>query len=227
MAANELGDACRGLVRSPKTRDEEENMITKKQLLHLLPDNKNPDQLVMAFNILFPKYEINTRNRIAGFLAQCGHESLDFTILKENLNYSAEGLRRVFPKYFPTLESAQPYNRKPEKIANRVYGNRLGNGPEESGDGYKFRGRGAIQLTGRNNYQAFATTIGKNIDETIAYCETLQGAIESACWYWERHALNDACDDDDILHMTKLINGGRIGLGDRKSRYERAKGLLP
>lgn len=201
-------------------------MITKEQLSHLLPDNKHPDQLAVVFNALFSKYGINTKNRIAGFLAQCGHESLDFTILRENLNYSAEGLHKVFPKYFPTLESALPYNRKPEKIANRVYGGRMGNGPETSGDGYKFRGRGAIQLTGHDNYKAFATAIGKSIDEAAAYCETLQGAIESACWYWERHALNETCDDDDILHMTKLINGGRMGLEDRKNRYETAKKLL-
>ena len=165
-------------------------------------------------------------HNFAGFLSQCGHESLDFTVLHENLNYSADRLHAVFPRYFPTVESAQPYNRQPEKIANKIYGGRMGNGPEDSGDGYKYRGRGAIQLTGHDNYQAFANAIGKSIDDTVAYCETLEGALESACWFWKGRGLNPLADAKDVLNMTKRINGGTIGLDDRQSRFDNAVSVL-
>jgi putative chitinase len=170
---------------------------------------------------VFEKYEINTKERVAGFLAQCGHESLDFTVLKENLNYGAKGLRGTFGKYFPDDATAAKYERKPEMIANRVYASRMGNGNEASGDGYKFRGRGAIQLTGCSNYTAFAKDVGKTIDETIVYLETLEGAIESACWFWKKNGLNEIADKKDITLMTKRINGGTIGLEDRKKHWEK------
>lgn len=202
-------------------------MITKAYVSQLLKTNKDPERLAEVFDLVFPKYDITTGHRGAGFIAQCGHESSDFTVLKENLNYSAERLHQVFPNRFPTVQSAQPYDHNPEKIANKTYGGRLGNGPESSGDGYKYRGRGAIQLTGHDNYQAFATAIGKSIDEAVAYCETLEGAIESACWFWKKHGLNATCDKDDIVQMTKIINGATIGLDDRKARYEKAKKVLP
>jgi putative chitinase len=163
---------------------------------------------------------------VAGFLSQCGHESNDFTVLRENLNYSAEGLNKTFKKYFPTVESAQPYARQPEKIANKVYANRMGNGPESSGDGFKYRGRGAIQLTGHDNYKAFADAIGKTIDDTVAYCETLEGAIESACWFWKGHGLNALADAQDVLGMTRRINGGTVGLDDRQKRWDNALAAL-
>lgn len=200
--------------------------ITKEQLAQVLTRNKNVGELAVVLNKVFPKYEINTKNRVAGFLAQCGHESLDFTVLRENLNYGAKGLRATFPKYFPDDATATKYERKPEMIANRVYGGRMGNGPEASGDGFKYRGRGAIQLTGKDNYTAFAKSVGKTLDETIAYVETLEGAIESACWFWKARNLNATCDADDIVKMTKLINGGTIGLDDRKAHYEKAKKIL-
>lgn len=200
--------------------------ITKEQLAQVLTRNKNVGELAVVLNKVFPKYEINTKNRVAGFLAQCGHESLDFTVLRENLNYGAKGLRATFPKYFPDDATAAKYERKPEMIANRVYGGRMGNGPEASGDGFKYRGRGAIQLTGKDNYTAFAKSVGKTLDETIAYVETLEGAIESACWFWKARNLNATCDADDIVKMTKLINGGTIGLDDRKAHYEKAKKIL-
>lgn len=200
--------------------------ITAQQLGQILTKNKNVGDLAITLNKILPKYEINTKNRVAGFLAQCGHESADFTVLKENLNYGAKGLRGVFPKYFPDDATATAYERQPEKIANKIYGGRMGNGPESSGDGYKYRGRGAIQLTGHDNYDAFAKSIGKSIDETITYLETLDGAIESACWFWKSRNLNATCDADDITKMTKLINGGTIGLDDRKAHYEKAKTIL-
>jgi putative chitinase len=200
--------------------------ITAGIIKALFPKYKHPEDLAEVLTEQFEKYEINTVNRAAGFLAQCGHESAGFTILKENLNYSAEGLNKIFKKYFPTLASAQPYHRQPEKIANKVYGGRMGNGPESSGDGYKFCGRGAIQLTGRDNYTKFAKSVGLSLEEAVADLETLDGAIESACWFWKTNGLNAICDKDDIVLMTKRINGGTIGLEDRKKHYAEAKHLL-
>lgn len=200
--------------------------ITAAQIRALFPKYKYPEDLAEALTDSFDKYEINTVNRAAGFLAQCGHESAGFTVLQENLNYSAEGLNKIFKKYFPTLDSAKPYARNPEKIANKVYGGRMGNGPESSGDGYKFRGRGAIQLTGRDNYTQFAKAVGLTVDEAVEDLNTLDGAIESACWFWKKNGLNAICDKDDIVTMTKRINGGTIGLDDRKKHYEHAKHVL-
>lgn len=174
---------------------------------------------------IFVKYEINTINRVSGFIAQCAHESAEFTVMKENLNYSAQGLLKIFGKYFDNVTAAK-YARKPEMIASRVYGGRMGNGVESTGDGYKFRGRGFIQLTGKDNYTAFAKSINKTLDETIAYLETFAGALESACWFWKSRNLNISCDANDIVAMTKKINGGTHGLDDRKAKYEKNKGLL-
>jgi putative chitinase len=200
--------------------------ITADIIKSLYPQYKHPADLAEVLTEQFEKYEINTVNRAAGFLAQCGHESNGFTVLKENLNYSAEGLNKIFHKYFPTVADATPYARQPQKIANKVYANRMGNGDEASGDGFKFCGRGAIQLTGHDNYASFAASVDMTIDECVADLETLDGAIESACWFWKKNGLNAVCDADDIVKMTKKINGGTIGLDDRKAHYEKAKGLL-
>ena len=201
-------------------------MLTEQNLSQVLTKNKNVNDLLVVLLNVLEQYEINTPNRIAGFLAQCGHESADFTVLKENLNYGAAGLRSIFGKYFPDDTIAKAYERQPEKIANKIYANRMGNGPESSGEGYKFRGRGAIQLTGKENYTKFAASIGKTVDETVAYLETLEGAVESACWFWKTNGLNAICDKDDIVAMTKKINGGTIGLEDRKAHYNKAKTFL-
>ena len=200
--------------------------ITSDQIKVILPDCKNPNDVTTALNLVLEKYEINTVNRVAGFLAQCGHESGQFNITHENLNYSTQGLRGTFPKYFPNDGIANTYARNPEKIGNRVYANRMGNGDETSGDGYKYRGRGAIQLTGHDNYAAFGKSIGKEMADTITYLETLPGAIESACWFWKNNHVNATCDADDIVAMTKKINGGTIGLDERKELYESAKEAL-
>jgi len=162
---------------------------------------------------------VNPR-RVAGFLAQIAHESGGFNFVAENLNYSAKGLMTIFKKYFPTEELANQYARKPEKIANKVYANRMKNGPESSGDGWKFRGRGLIQLTGRDNYTRFAAALDLDIDSTIAYLETPNGAVASAGWFWDNNKLNQFCDKDDFVTLTKRINGGTIGLADRKHHYE-------
>jgi len=201
-------------------------ILTQDKLAKILTRNKSVGPLFEALSKMLQKYEINTVNRIAGFLAQCGHESADFTVLKENLNYGAKGLRATFPKYFATDAVAAQYERQPEKIANHIYANRMGNGAEATGDGYKYRGRGAIQLTGHDNYAAFAKSINKTLDETVTYCETMDGAIESACWFWKKNNVNATCDANDIVAMTKKINGGTIGLDERKSHYEKAKGIL-
>lgn len=193
--------------------------FTEEKLGECLERNNNIPELYQALCTVFPKYGITTIDRVAAFLAQCGHESVDFSVLQENLNYSAEGLNKVFHSRFPTVESAQPYNRNPEAIANKIYSSRMGNGDEASGDGWKFRGRGAIQLTGRSNYTAFAHSLGIDVDEAVAYCETLQGAIESACWFWNSHNLNALADERDITKMTKVINGGTLGLDERKQHF--------
>lgn len=202
------------------------SLITTEQLQKLFPKNKNCADLCSALNVILPQYDITSKKRIAAFLAQCGHESAGFTVLAENLNYSADGLCKVFPKRFPTAAAAQPYHRQPEKIANKIYCDRMGNGSESSGDGYKFRGRGAIQLTGKDNYSNFAKSINKTLDQTVAYCETLEGAICSAAWFWSKNKINECADCGDIVAMTKKINGGTIGLDDRKKHYNEALHIL-
>ena len=144
------------------------------------------------------------------FLAQIAHESGGFNFVIENLNYSAKGLVGTFKKYFPTEEFAKQYERKPEKIANRVYANRMKNGDEASGDGFKFRGRGLIQLTGRDNYTKFAEALDLDIDSTIAYLETPNGAVASAGWFWDNNKLNSYCDKDDFIGLTKQIGRAHV-----------------
>lgn len=203
--------------------------LTKEQLKQLLPRNPYIDHWHHALEQLLPDYEINTSQRIAAFVAQCAHESGGFMVLKENLNYRAQTLRKIFPKYFPTDELAQNYANRPNKqeaIANRVYASRMGNGPEESGDGYRFCGRGLIQLTGRDNYTFFAGSLGISVEEASEYLETFEGAAQSACWFWETNNLNQWADRGDILTLTKRINGGTIGLEDRIKHYEHALHVL-
>jgi len=203
--------------------------ITKDQLKQLLPKNPNVDQWHDALVQLLPDYEINTPQRIAAFIAQCAHESGGFSTLKENLNYKATTLRKIFPKYFPTDEIANEYASKPNKqeaIANKVYANRMGNGNEESGDGFRYCGRGLIQLTGKENYSWFAASIGIPVEEASEYLQTFEGAAQSACWFWETNNLNQWADKGDILTLTKRINGGTIGLEDRIKHYEHALHVL-
>ena len=199
-------------------------MITVEQFTEMFPKNKNPQAWTTALNEVLPTYKIDTPERIASFLAQCGHESAGFTVLQENLNYSADGLNKIFKKYFPTLDSAQPYARKPEMIANRVYGGRMGNGDEASGEGYKFRGRGPIQLTGKDNYAACSDFLFQ--DDTLVQNPDMlldpEYALHSACWFWWKNDLNNYADSADLVTMTKRINGGTIGLEDRIKHYNHA-----
>jgi len=198
--------------------------ITKEQFKKLAPRCKDTFAAAMEKHLpaILEKYQINTSLRFSHFIAQAGHECGGFTIFEENLNYKAESLSKVFPKYFKDVDP-NAYARQPEKIANRVYGSRMGNGNEASGEGYKFRGRGAIQLTGKNNYAAFAKDNNITIDETIEYLKTEQGAIESAAWFWGKNGINALADKDDVVAVTKRINGGTIGLEDRKKHLVEAK----
>jgi putative chitinase len=197
--------------------------ITQEQLGACIGNNPYLDHWTEALNKILPDYGIDTPQRVAAFVAQAAHESGNFTALHENLNYRAVTLRKVFPKYFPTDEMAAQYAQQPERIANRVYANRMGNGPEESGDGFRYCGRGLIQLTGQQNYQSFADSIETPLEQIPDFLQTFEGAVQSACWFWENNNLNQYADADDILTMTKRINGGTIGLEDRKRHYEHAK----
>ena len=200
--------------------------ITLAQFSQMISTNANPLGWYQPSMDLFQKYNINTKNRIAGFMAQCGHESSDFNVTLENLNYSWQRLRQVFPSHFATDADAQKVDRKPQAIANIVYANRLGNGNVSSGDGWKFRGHGLIQLTGRSNITKFGASIGMNADQAVAYCETPKGALESACWFWTVNNLNHFCDADDIIGLTHAVNGGSNGLAERTARYNKAKTII-
>lgn len=196
--------------------------ITREQLQSCIGKNPYLDYWVHALNEILPEYEITTPQRVAAFIAQTAHESGNYVFLKENLNYKAASLRRVFPKYFPDDSIAAAYANKPEMIANRVYANRMGNGDEHSGDGFRYCGRGLIQLTGKNNYQSFADSIETPVEEVTDYLGTFEGAVQSACWFWETNNLNKWADAGDIKTMTRIINGGFIGLEDRIRHYEHA-----
>jgi putative chitinase len=196
--------------------------FTKQQLKEMIPKNPYVDQWFEAIYEILPEYEITTPQRVAAFLAQCAHESGGFVFLKENLNYKAASLRRVFPKYFPDDAIAAQYAGKGEMIANRVYANRMGNGDEASGDGFRYCGRGLIQLTGKNNYTFFAGSLDIPVEEASEYLQTFEGAVQSACFFWEQNKLNQWADAGDILTLTKRINGGTIGLEDRVKHYEHA-----
>ena len=199
--------------------------ITQEQLRSCIGNNPHLEHWCEALNKILPDYEINTPERVSAFIAQCAHESGNFTALHENLNYRAVTLRKIFPKYFPTDEIAEQYASQPNKaelIANRVYASRMGNGDEASGDGYRYCGRGLIQLTGKENYSWFAASIEIPVEEVPAYLQTFEGAVQSACWFWETNNLNQWADKGDILTLTKRINGGTIGLDDRIKHYNHA-----
>jgi putative chitinase len=200
--------------------------LTVSQLKQMVPGITHADHWIEAFDQLLPDYEINTPKRIAAFIAQCAHESGGFKFLKENLNYKAESLMKTFPKYFSDKDTANAYAKQPVKIANRVYANRMGNGDEASGDGYRYCGRGLIQLTGKTNYDWFAASLEISSSEASEYLETFEGAAQSACWFWENNNLNVEADAGDIKKMTKKINGGYIGLDDRIKHYEHALHIL-
>ena len=175
---------------------------------------------------VFHRYEINTPERQAAFIGQCAHESMNFTKLEENMNYSAEGLMKTWPSRFPTLESAKPYHRNPEKIANKVYAGRMGNGPEETGEGWLYHGRGLIQLTGKDNYTLAGDALNMDFIHSPDYVLVPKYAALTAGWYWNKRQLNKEADAKDYTGMTKKINGGTIGLDDRVAHIKHAQEVL-
>ena len=175
---------------------------------------------------VFQRYEINTPARQAAFIGQCAHESMNFTQLQENLNYSAEGLMKTWPSRFPTLEAAKPYHRNPEKIANKVYAGRMGNGLEDSGEGWLYHGRGLIQLTGKDNYTLAGDALGMDFIHSPDYVLVPKYAALTAGWYWNKRQLNKEADARDYTNMTKKINGGVIGLADRVAHIEHAQAVM-
>jgi putative chitinase len=179
-----------------------------------------------AINATFEKFDISTPERHACFLGQCAHESGGFTALSENLNYSASSLCRVWPKRFPTVTDGQNYERNPQKIANKVYANRMGNGDEESGEGFAYRGRGLIQLTGKSNYEACGEAIGVDLVSNPDLVATPEYAALSAGWFWNKNNLNKFADENDMTGLTKKINGGTHGIEDRVARTQLALDIL-
>jgi putative chitinase len=188
-----------------------------------------PDKVIDQIPEVMQKFGVNTPLRLAHFLAQCGHESGGFRLTQENLNYSAKGLMGIFKKYFPTQALADAYARKPEKIANRVYGGRMGNGLEASGEGYKFRGRGYIQLTGKQNYTAFDASVPESIVDNPDLVAT-KYPLASAAWFWSKNGLNAIADQgatvEIVTKATKRVNGGTIGLADRIKHFKEYHALL-
>ena len=201
--------------------------FTRDHLAKIIPGNKVVDAWFDALVDIMPKYGITTERRVAHFLSQCAHESNNFRSLEENLNYSAKALRAVFGRYFGAApkRDADEYHRNPEMIANYVYMDeyrkyKMGN--VNDGDGWLFRGRGLKQLTGRENYTRFGKTVDMTAEQAAEYVATPKGAVESACWFWDANKLNSIADTDDVVKMTKKINGGNIGLESRQTRYSKA-----
>lgn len=194
-------------------------ILTPRQVKLCCPINVVPGDLAAALNKILPTYNIVTVDEVSAFLSQCGHESLDFTLFEEGLNYSADALHRTWPHRFPDDATSNAYARQPQKIANKVYADRMGNGNEASGDGWLFHGRGAVQITGRNNYTAFARYKKMDLKLVPAYLVTIEGAIDSASWFWTTNKLNAFADKEDIEGLTRAINGGTLGLDDRKKRW--------
>lgn len=188
-----------------------------------------PDQVLTEIPTVMEKFQINTPLRLCHFLAQCAHESGNFKAVTENLNYGPVALLATFKKYFPNAAKADLYARKPEKIANLVYGNRMGNGDEASGEGFKYRGRGYIQLTGKVNYQSFDKVVDENVTDNPDLVATKYPLL-SAAWFWNSRTLNTLADkgasDADVTAITKKVNGGTHGLEDRIAKFKKFYGLL-
>lgn len=208
------------------------SLITEAQLAAMIPTNKEVGEWCAALNEMLPKYGITTDKRIASFVSQCAHESMDFRVLEEALSYKTETLLKVFPRYFgPGKENPDEYARNPQKLANYVYmdknrskGGALGNVKEN--DGWAMRGKGLKQVTGRANHEAFGKTVGMTAEEAAEYLMTKKGALESALWFWGSRNLNEVADTGDVTRLTKIINGGDIGLADRQQRYAKAMAAL-
>ena len=203
-------------------------MLSAEQLQRIFPHCKAPAAWADALAPAFQKYEIETPDRIASFLAQTGYESGQYNRIEENLNYStAARLTKVWPKRFPDEASAMPYVNNPQGLANLVYANRMGNGDAQSNDGFRYRGRGIIQLTGRSNYDSAGDAMGVNLLETPELLSDPKWAALSAGWYWQSRGLNELADDrthdddlEDFARITRRINGGLVGLKDRLALFK-------
>lgn len=201
--------------------------MTPDELRRILPRcGARADVYAEPLTEAMKQFDINTPQRQAAFLSQLGHESGHLSAVSENLNYSAEALVRTWPKRFPSTEVAEQYARQPEKIANRVYANRMGNGPEDSGDGWQYRGAGLIQLTGKENHLACAMFFQLPLDRVGDWLRTPVGAALSAAWFWKANNLNRLADEGDQVKLTMRINGGTNGLAERLALYEIAKEVL-
>lgn len=202
-------------------------IIETKKLLEILPQCRNPEEWAFELSVVLPEQGIIQKEDVCMFIAQTGHESADFNVLSENLNYSQQGLRKTFGKYFPSDQIAWRYARQPQWIASRVYAGRMGNGSEASMDGWKFRGRGLLQVTGRNNYRACSLHLFG--DERLLTNPDLllqsTNAILSACWFWKANKLS--LYSKNIRQATKIINGGYNGLAHREAIYKQALKVLP
>jgi putative chitinase len=204
--------------------------FTQDQLQQFLPKNPHVEHWFEALSAALPNYDITSAVRVAAFLGQTYVESAAYTAVQENLNYRAETLMRLFGRHFPGgLAEAQDYCSRPNKqeaIANRIYADRMGNGDEASGDGWAFCGRGLIQLTGRTNYSTFAKSIDTPMEDITEHLESFEGCVQSACWFWKTHDLNRFADEQDMQALTRVINGGELGLDERTAAFNRALQIL-
>lgn len=213
------------------TKSEDKTSLVEKRTMSIdklakafpLAKRENLEKYYDGILETLKKFDISTPQRQAAFLAQCAHESANFSAVVENLNYSKEALVKVWPKHFPSIAFATAYHRNPQKIANRAYRDRMGNGPEESGDGWRYRGRGFIQVTGKNNYTLCGKALGLDLVSTPELLEDPKYIVLSAGWFWNANGLNAFADKEDIVNMTKRINGGTHGLEDRLKKYNEAK----
>lgn len=200
--------------------------FTQDQLQQFLPSNEHVEHWYEALCKVLPDYDITTPQRVASFLGETFVESAGYTAIQENLNYKAESLCRVWPSHFPNMEVANQYAHNPQAIANRAYAGRMGNGDEASGDGWNYCGRGLIQITGKANYQAFADSISTPVEQVPEFLATFEGAVQSACWFWEANNLNQYADQGAIDHESRVVNGGDLGLAQRREAYQRALQIL-
>jgi len=203
-------------------------LLTIQQLKKIMPNSK-ATSWINYLNPAMTKFEIDTPKRIAAFLAQSAHESSELRVLVENLKYSDDDLMRIWPKRFPTTDFAKKYDKDPEKIANYIYANRLGNGPTSSGDGWNFRGRGIFQTTGKYNYLKVGKALNLPLDTNPEYLEEPGYAALSAGFYWENNRLNEFADknnEENFIKLTIKINGGKIGLDSRLTYWKKAKNIL-
>lgn len=205
------------------------SILTETQLKQIMPSCIKADVWAKALNDALDQFEINTPKRAAVFLAQIAHESGELRRLVENLNYSADRLRQVWPKRFPTLERAKAYEHNPQKLASCVYANRLGNGDEASGDGWKYRGRGLIQLTGRDNYRSVGQALSLPLEAQPELLEQEGSAALSAAYFWKSHGLNELADqetEESFVKITERINGAQEGLNNRRQYWQTARKVL-